>query len=320
VTRAPLRIGLVGCGRLAERAYLPALAALPELRLVAVADPDPERRTHLAAAIGDPAPATAASARELVARHDGLDGVLIASPVSSHVADAAVAASAGLRVLLEKPPAATADEAAALLRLDPSPWIAFNRRFDVDARRVAAAVPVEGPIELDLRLHYRRPSWAPHTVRDDALLDLGPHLADWAVWLSRRPVVGVACQELTADRARVRIELAEGQVTIDAATNRPHDERIVLGDARGRTIVAHRTGGLRAAMWSRLVRRRAPDRLVATVRAELAAFAAALRDPGRDHGLGTVADGVRAMAVVDAARASGLAGGVAVALAHEVSS
>ena len=56
-----------------------------------------------------------------------------------------------------------------------------------------------------------------------------------------------------------------------------------------------------------------------TLRAELTAFAAALRDPDQPHDLGTVADGVRAMAVLDAARASAGAGGAAVPVAQEVS-
>ena len=41
---APVRIGLVGCGRLAELGYIPALARVHGAQLVAVADPDPIRR------------------------------------------------------------------------------------------------------------------------------------------------------------------------------------------------------------------------------------------------------------------------------------
>jgi predicted dehydrogenase len=250
-----------------------------------------------------------ATAEELAGLDLDLDGVVIASPVSAHVADATAVAGAGLPALLEKPPAETAAAAAALRALDPAPWIAFNRRFDPDARRMAAAVPSSGPVHLDLRLHYRRPGWAAHTVRDDALLDLGPHLVDWATWLSDRAAVEVECHHLTTERARLHLRLEDGEAAIDAATDRPHDERIVVRDAAGRTLASHRAGGLVAAVSARVTRRSRPDRLVTTLRGELAALAAALRDGGHPHGLGTVGDGVRAMAVIDAARESAVWGG-----------
>jgi predicted dehydrogenase len=319
VTTAAVRIGLIGCGRLAERGYLPALESLPALRLVAVADPDRARRAALAAAAGVATSTAVASAEELVALDADLDGVLIASPVSSHVAAATVVAHAGLRSLVEKPPAPTAGDATPLLELDPAPWVAFNRRFDPDARRVRALVPDGAPIGLDLRLHYRRPSWGAHRVCDDALLDLGPHLVDWATWLSRRSVLEVESQEVTTDRARVRLALeGGGHATIDAATNRPHEERIALLDGHGRKLATHRAGGIVAAVRAR-ARRPSPDRLVATLRAELEAFAGALRHPEGAHGLGSVAEGLRVMTILDAARASAVHG-AAVSVAEAVAS
>jgi len=48
MTDAPLRLGLVGCGRLAELGYAPAAAAARGVEIVAVADPDRDRRGLLA--------------------------------------------------------------------------------------------------------------------------------------------------------------------------------------------------------------------------------------------------------------------------------
>ena len=39
-----LRVGLLGCGRIAERVHLPTLARLSGVRLVALAEADPSRR------------------------------------------------------------------------------------------------------------------------------------------------------------------------------------------------------------------------------------------------------------------------------------
>ena len=54
--REPIRVGLVGAGNIALGDHVPAYLELPELfRLVAVADPTPERRALVsdAAGLGD---------------------------------------------------------------------------------------------------------------------------------------------------------------------------------------------------------------------------------------------------------------------------
>ncbi|MDP1803717.1 MAG: Gfo/Idh/MocA family oxidoreductase, partial [Acidimicrobiales bacterium] len=162
-----LRIGIVGCGRLARQGYVPALAGMPALQVVAVADPDPVRRSLVAAAVGG-SPAQLTSASELVAAGP-IDAVLIASPVDQHVDDAAMASSAGLPALLEKPPARDAATASQLASLEVGPYLGFNRRFDPGARAARDARADLASCTLDLALHYRRASWAPYQVDDDAL-------------------------------------------------------------------------------------------------------------------------------------------------------
>ena len=39
-----LKVGLVGCGRIAELAHMKVLAQLPNVKLIAFAESDPERR------------------------------------------------------------------------------------------------------------------------------------------------------------------------------------------------------------------------------------------------------------------------------------
>jgi myo-inositol 2-dehydrogenase/D-chiro-inositol 1-dehydrogenase len=315
VTEA-VRIGVVGCGRLAERGYVPALRTVPGLHLAAVADPDDGRRTHLA---GE----ASTQLGHVVAAYDGIDGLLaaerldavvISSPVGSHVAGARTAAAAGVPALVEKPPAPDLAGAVELAGLSPRPWLGFNRRFDAGARDVRDAVPPDGELELLLRIHYRRPSWGAHTVRDAALLDLGPHLLDWARWLSGGEIVDVACPELSMERAVLELTLDRGCARLEAATDRPHQELVEVRDGSGHLVARHRTGGVVAGVRAR-VRGGGPDALVASLRAELAALAAAVRGPasGRDAAaatdLGSPADGVAVMAAVAAARASDAEGG-----------
>ncbi|RPI09256.1 MAG: hypothetical protein EHM63_05005, partial [Actinobacteria bacterium] len=158
VTERPLALGLVGCGRLAELGYLPALSLSRRVHLVAAADPSPTRRAELAAKAsrdGIDRIATYPDAQRMIDEAP-LDGVVLATPADAHVADARRAAAAGLAVLVEKPPAIDADGAAELLALSPTPWIGFNRRFDQGAELVRRAVPSTGEVTVGIGISYRR--------------------------------------------------------------------------------------------------------------------------------------------------------------------
>ena len=316
MTRGPLALGLVGCGRLAEAGYVPALAAVAaeaDLRLVAVADPDPGRRERLAGLTGDAgfgAVAAFPDAAALLAGAD-VDAVVLASPAPAHVADAERAGAAGVAALVEKPPAPDATGAAALAALTPPPFVGFNRRFDAGARAVRRALPAGGSVDLYLEISYRRRSWGAHAVHDDALVDLGPHLVDWARWISGREVVEVACTELRGDRVALDLVLSgdgggddrgPGRATVRAATYRPHAELVELRDGAGDLLARHRLGGVASGLRGRLGRR-GPDALVASLAGQLVAFAAAVRGEAPPD-LGTAADGHAAMTVIDAARTS----------------
>lgn len=295
-TTTALRLGLVGCGRLAEAGYRPALAGLDGVEVVAVADPDPARR-----AVVGPGLAGYDDTAALVADQQ-LDGLVIASPAGAHVADAAAAAVAGIVALVEKPPAPDATAAARLDELEPTPVLGFNRRFDVAAIAARATVDPSAPVELDLVLRYRRTGWAPVHVRDDALLDLGPHLVDWARWISHREITGVERVDVRPERAVLEVSLggAGGRARLEASADQPHTEAIEVRQG-GRVVASHRTGGPAEGILSRVLRRGAESLLVTTLRGELAAYAHLLRT-GERGALATAADGVAAMAVIDEVR------------------
>lgn len=312
----PIRLGLVGCGRLAEQGYVPASARSERVDIVAVADPDPVRRGAVAALLGPGTSAHPDASGLLDAA--SVDALVLASPAVHHLADAELAVGRGLSVLVEKPPAPDALGAHELAALGGGVRIGFNRRFDPAAADVRRALPASGPLDLGLTLTYRRASWSAHTVRDDVVLDLVPHLVDWARWLSGSDVLSVATEELSPDRAVLGLRLGRGRASLLAAADCLHEERIVVRDAGGGVLAAHRTGGPLGAVTGRaravadrLRGADAPHPLVASLAAQLDAFAAAVR--GDDAGvLATAADGAAAMAVVDAARTSAAAGGAPV--------
>jgi predicted dehydrogenase len=296
-----LRLGLVGCGRLAERGYVPAAAAARDVRLVAVADPVAERRAG--AAPGVPGFEGAATLLQATAA----DALVVATPVESHLADARLAAAAGIPSLVEKPPARDAEEARELARLDPAPRFGFNRRFDPAVEALAGRLPREGPLELRLELRYRRRTWRAYEERADALLDLGPHLVDLARVLSGAEPERVRA-EAGPDAATVELDLgARGHALLRCSCASLWSE-LVEARAAGALVGRSRRGGLVRGLVGRARGARPGAGLVPTLVRQLEAFAAAVRGRPAPE-LATAADAVAVMAVLDAARASAAAAG-----------
>lgn len=123
--RAPLRLGLLGCADIAQRRALPSLARLTDFTLTAVAARDAGRAKLFAHRFGgDPV----AGYEELLARDD-LDAVYIPLPAALHAPWASRALAAGLHVLVEKPAAVTAGEAARLTRLAAERGLVLMENF-----------------------------------------------------------------------------------------------------------------------------------------------------------------------------------------------
>ena len=300
-----LRLGLVGCGRLAELGYVHAARAAPSVEIVAVSDPDRTRRGIVAGKLGVQGHARLS---EMLAAAP-LDGIIVCTPAEQHEEVTAIVAHAGLTALVEKPPAPDAVGALRLAALRPAPWIAFNRRFD-QGLALIRKVPPGGDLTMRMVLHYRRDSWRPVQRGDDALLDLAPHLIDLALYLTGSLPLAVRANA-TRDRAGLVLATTRAEVQIECATDRPHHELVEIrsagGRVAGRTVSAGRARGALARL--------APGAhpLVRSLAQQLEAYARALRgaDPGP---LATAGEGAAVMRVLDAARRSDAVGGETVAV------
>ena len=104
---SPLGVGVVGAGRFA-RFLAGAVADLPDVRLVAVADSDASRAADLASAVG----ARAVTRWEDLLTDPEVDVVALMTPPSSHATIARAALEAGRHVWCEKPLATDATAAA----------------------------------------------------------------------------------------------------------------------------------------------------------------------------------------------------------------
>jgi predicted dehydrogenase len=134
-----LRVGLVGCGRIARvhRAYL---QGLPQVELIGICDSDATARASFALEASLPQFATLG---EMVERGRP-DAVHVLTPPNTHAGLALELLRAGVNVLVEKPMALCAAEADAVVAAArrAGRWITVdhNRWFDPVVQRAAARV------------------------------------------------------------------------------------------------------------------------------------------------------------------------------------
>ena len=107
---APLRLGLAGLGSMG-RNHLRVISSHPDTILAAVAAPPAE---VLEAAVAQTRARGFADPLVMIATAE-LDGVVVAAPTNNHSALALAAIERGLPVLVEKPRAATVDDAIAIV-------------------------------------------------------------------------------------------------------------------------------------------------------------------------------------------------------------
>ncbi|HWG24863.1 Gfo/Idh/MocA family oxidoreductase [Actinospica sp.] len=109
-----VRLGLIGCGRIAQVAHLPALEKADGIEPVVVCDQSEDVVRALAARYGIASYVTDAAD---VLKNDQVDAVLIAVPDRFHYSVTEAALLAGKHVLVEKPLTSTVDEARKLVEL-----------------------------------------------------------------------------------------------------------------------------------------------------------------------------------------------------------
>jgi D-galactose 1-dehydrogenase len=102
---SPLRVAIVGFGKIARDQHVPAIAATDGVELVAVAS----RNASL------PGVPHAATLDELLRDGPPIDAVALCTPPQVRHAQAAIALAAGKHVMLEKPPGATVAEITPLV-------------------------------------------------------------------------------------------------------------------------------------------------------------------------------------------------------------
>lgn len=219
-----LGLGIVGCGNIFERGYLPALAdpgVAAASRVVGVCDLDPARAERARERTG--ALLATTSAEELW-RHPDVDAVFLLTPTHTHASLAIGALEAGRDVLCEKPISRNlADgrrmiEAAARSR--KRLFVGQTRRFDDRWRAVRELVAGRRIGEL-LHVFRSEHSWngaPPESWQwrpgesGGVLFDVGVHGADLLAWLFESAPESVWARPLTVRPEAEAGGVADGAV------------------------------------------------------------------------------------------------------------
>jgi len=233
-----LALGILGVGHFGRFHALKA-AANPRIRFVGLADADPARAAAIAAEVGVPAMTQA----QVIA---AAEAVIVTAPTRFHFALAREVLGAGRHVFVEKPIAATLDEADALVALSRGKKLVLQvghierfsaafravtgapqggRALSFDAVRAAPFRPraLDVSVVLDLMIHDIDLVLALTGAEPEAVEAVGAAVAsdrpDFAVARLRFP--GGRAAQITASRVslaferRLRVLGTEGEMAVD---------------------------------------------------------------------------------------------------------
>lgn len=180
-------IGVGSMGRHHARVY----RDMPDVELVAVADPNPRVAGSVASSLGCE---SYSDYRELL-EDEKPDAVSIAVPTQGHPRVAYDALGAGCHVLVEKPIAATIEDAREIVRAASAAQrvlaIGHIERFNPSVMELKRRI-AEGQAGRILQCHARRLGPFPPRIRDvGVVVDLATHDIDVMRYLTGRHVVRV---------------------------------------------------------------------------------------------------------------------------------
>lgn len=215
-----MRIGIVGCGGIAEGKHLPSLAKIKGVEIIAFCDIIPERAQKMAAKFGTADALVLTDYLELVQMD--LDAVHVCTPNSSHAPISIAALDHGKHVLCEKPMAMNYAEALCMCeaakRNKKALTIGYQSRFMNQSQYLKKLIDNGelGEIYYARAPHIRVrgvPTWGVFLDEEKQgggpLIDVGTHSLDLTLWLMNnykpKTVLGSVYRKLadTKDAANI---------------------------------------------------------------------------------------------------------------------
>ena len=189
-----VRIGIIGCGGIANNKHMPSLAKLPEVEMVAFCDIVEEKARKAAKDFGTPDAKWYVDYKELLARKD-IDVVHVLTPNKQHSFITVDALESGKHVMCEKPMAINSAEAKKMLdaakRTGKKLTIGYQNRYKAEIRYLKKCIEAGdlGEIYYAKALAVRRrgvPTWGVFLDAENQgggpLIDIGTHALDLTLY------------------------------------------------------------------------------------------------------------------------------------------
>lgn len=210
-----IKIGILGCGKIAQVRHIPEYAANPDCQLVGFYNPTKSRAEDMAAKYGGMAYDTA---EELLANPE-IDAVSVCAANYAHAALSIQALKAGKHVLCEKPMATTLADCEAMVECAKKNgkflMIGHNQRLakaHMEAKRLIDAGLIGDIITFRTSFGHGGPeTWAIKPGKDTwffdkskaamgVMADLGVHKTDLIQYLTGQRVVRTTARLVTLDK------------------------------------------------------------------------------------------------------------------------
>jgi UDP-N-acetylglucosamine 3-dehydrogenase len=178
-----IKVGVIGCGGIAERAHIPNLLAEPQVRLEALSDIDESKLVAIQQKFNLPKDKSFTDYTKVL-RLEDVDAVVIATPTHTHGEIVLKAIEAEKHVFVEKPLSVTVAEAEAIVesarRADVKVMVGYQHRF-VSVHKIAKRYLRTGKIGVPFfgEVHSESLIVKPE---EGILLDYGVHLIDLLCW------------------------------------------------------------------------------------------------------------------------------------------
>ena len=190
-----IRVGIVGCGFIANGKHLASMARRDDIEVVAFCDLIIEKAQAAAKKFGTSDALVCVDYRDVMARTD-IDVIHVCTPNSSHAEISIAALESGKHVLCEKPMAKTAAEAKAMLDASRATGklltIGYQNRFREDSlfmKNLCESGEL-GDVYFAKAFATRRrgvPVWGVFMDKDKQgggpLIDLATHALDLTLWM-----------------------------------------------------------------------------------------------------------------------------------------
>lgn len=189
----PIRVGVIGCGKIAESGHLPAYMRVPGVAVQAIADINKDRLKHVSDQFKIERCYT--HFEDLLQNETEINAVSICLPTYLHKDVAIACFEAGKHVLCEKPLALDTKEGNQMIRSagrhGVKLYVGFCLRFSSVLKRLKSWVqsaylghPLKVKTVNVFPRKMKRKSWYFDRAKGGgALFDMGPHAVDLLCWM-----------------------------------------------------------------------------------------------------------------------------------------